>query len=182
MHRAGRDEADIQAPQPEAGQQARVPGPDEDPRGAGDAQSPTAEGAGASRREGRREVERHQRPLGEAFPREVRIRRSAEIRSLLERGKRRRTRNLDVFFADSPASHSRVGVIVPKYGHRIVDRNLLKRRLREIARKDVLPGLGAAGTISDVLVRAKRTAYGVPYAVLRRELLESVEGLCSKGC
>lgn len=92
---------------------------------------------------------------------------------MLERGKRRRTKNLDVFFAASPASRSRVGVIVPKHGRRIVDRNLLKRRLREIGRRELLPRLGEAGV--DVLIRAKRTAYGVEYDVLRRELLETLE-------
>ena len=92
---------------------------------------------------------------------------------MLERGKRRRTKNLDVFFAASPVSRSRLGVIVPKHGSRIVDRNLLKRRLREIGRREVLPRLAEAGV--DVLVRAKRTAYGVEYDVLRRELLETLE-------
>lgn len=101
---------------------------------------------------------------------------------MLERGKRRRTKNLDVFFATSPASRSRLGVIVPKHGQRIVDRNLLKRRLREIGRKDVLPGLGTAGALADVLVRARRSAYGVPYEDLRRELLGALEAVCSEGC
>jgi ribonuclease P protein component len=139
-------------------------------RGAQPASSP---GACSARREGRREVGDVPRPGGEASPREARIRHSAEIRALLERGKRRRTKNLDVFFAASPASRSRFGVIVPKHGRRIVDRNLLKRRLREIGRRDVLASAG--GRTSTVLVRAKRTAYGVEYDVLRRELLETLE-------
>lgn len=168
-----RNEADIQAPQPQAGQQARVSRPHEDPRRARSAQPSSPSRACSARREGRREVGDVPRPGGEAFPREARIRHSAEIRALLERGKRRRTKNLDVFFAASPASRSRVGVIVPKHGRRIVDRNLLKRRLREIGRRELLPRLGEAGV--DVLVRAKRTAYGVEYDVLRRELLETLE-------
>ncbi|MEX2465822.1 MAG: ribonuclease P protein component [Gemmatimonadota bacterium] len=120
------------------------------------------------------------RPRGAKFPRKARIRLSAEIRALLERGKRRRTKNLDVFFAASPASHSRLGVIVPKHGHTIVERNLVKRRLREIGRREALPRLADAGADTDVLVRARRTAYGVTYEALRDEFLETLEKMWSQ--
>ena len=71
-------------------------------------------------------------------------------------------------------------MIVPKHGQRIVDRNLLKRRLREIGRREVLPGLAGAGVRVDVLVRARRTAYGLEYDVLRSELLETLETMWSQ--
>lgn len=87
---------------------------------------------------------------------------------------------MDVFSAASPVSHSRLGVIVPKHGHRIVDRNLLKRRLREILRRRVIPGLDAAGIHKDVLVRARRSAYEVDFTALEREVKASVEELCSR--
>jgi ribonuclease P protein component len=180
MDRAGRNEADIQAPQPQAGQQARVSRPDEDARRSQGAQSASSQRSCAARREGRGEVAGDSPSRGERFPREARIRHSAEIRALLERGKRRRTKNLDVFHAASPASHSRLGVIVPKHGRRIVDRNLLKRRLREIGRRDVLPRLAEVGAGIDVLVRARRGAHGVAYEVLRRELLETLETMWSQ--
>jgi len=100
---------------------------------------------------------------------------------LLERGKRRRTRHLDVFLAASPVSHSRFGLIVPKHGRRIVERNLLKRRLREIGRRAVLPAL-RDGSVEplDLLVRTKPSAYGLDYAMLERELLTVVEKACSE--
>lgn len=180
MRRAGRHEADIQASQPQAGQQARVQGPHEDEGWAQDAQPSSASGSRSARREGRREVDVESRSSGESFPREARIRHSAEIRALLERGKRRRTKNLDVFFAASPASRPRFGVIVPKHGRRIVDRNLLKRRLREIGRRDVLPGLAASGNEVDVLVRARGSAYQAGFDALRREMLEALDTLWSQ--
>jgi len=99
---------------------------------------------------------------------------------LLERGKRERTKHLDVFYAASPASHSRLGLIVPKHGRRIVDRNLLKRRLREIGRRDLLPKLRASGSV-DVLVRARRSAYEVEYDTLKREMLDALEAVWSRG-
>jgi ribonuclease P protein component len=114
------------------------------------------------------------------LPRSSRIQRSTEIRWLLRRGKRKRTANLDVFFSTSPFSRPRMGLIVPKHRHRIVERNRLKRRLREIARTEVLPFLREAGRNLDVLLRARREAYGIGYATLRAEVRGVAEALCSE--
>jgi ribonuclease P protein component len=51
--------------------------------------------------------------------------------------------------------HPRVGVVVPKHGRNIVDRNRTKRRLRELIRLRLLPVIGRV----DLLVRAKPDAY-----------------------
>lgn len=87
---------------------------------------------------------------------------------------------MDVFFAASPASHSRIGIIVPKHGHKIVERNLLKRRLREIGRRQVLPDLEATGVCGDVLIRARRPAYDADFTRLECEVKQAVEDLCSE--
>ena len=110
------------------------------------------------------------------FPPLRRIRRAGEIRRLLRRGKRKRTSHLDVFVAAS-ASCARFGVIVPKYGHTIVRRNQLKRRLREIGRLDVLPRLNAVSAGADFLVRARREAYAISYQRLRDQLVKVAEEL-----
>ncbi|MDA0311350.1 MAG: ribonuclease P protein component [Gemmatimonadetes bacterium] len=112
------------------------------------------------------------------MPRSIRIRHSTEIKALLERGKRKRTRNLDVFFTPSPASLSRLGVIVPKHGSEIVERNRLKRRLREIGRRSVLPSLDVGGRGGDLLIRARKQAYEVGFSELLLEVTEAVEALC----
>jgi ribonuclease P protein component len=96
-------------------------------------------------------------------------------------GKRRSTASLDVFVAESPAPHSRLGLIVPKLGRRIVDRNLLKRRLREIGRRELLPELEASGRHMDVLLRARGRAYASDFDALALEAKEAVEVLCSVG-
>jgi len=62
-----------------------------------------------------------------------------------------------------------VGFIVPKYGQNSVSRNRLKRRLREITRRELLPSL----PIVDIVVRARREAYGSSYAVLVDELIRA---------
>lgn len=84
-------------------------------------------------------------------------------------------RHLDVFFAASPVDIPRFGLVVPKHRHRIVDRNRLKRRLREIARTEVLPRLREASVPMDVLVRARFEAYAAGYDVLRAELNQWLE-------
>ncbi len=88
---------------------------------------------------------------------------------------------MDVFFAASPASRSRLGLIVPKHGRTIVERNRLKRRLREIGRRSILPRLDATGVHADVLIRAGRRAYGASFARLATEIGSAVEDWCSRG-
>jgi ribonuclease P protein component len=92
----------------------------------------------------------------------------------MRRGKRERTGHLDVFIAPSPVSHSRFGTVVPKHGHEIVERNRLRRRLREVGRCRVLPALREEGQTVDVLVLAHRRAYEADFATLRDELTRGV--------
>ena len=117
--------------------------------------------------------------VGQRLPRASRVRRSPDIRELLRRGKRERTTHLDVFFAASPAARPRLGVLVPKHRHEVVERNCLKRRLRELGRTRVLPALRSAGRNMDVMVRARAKAYDASFAELREELDLMTEGLCS---
>jgi ribonuclease P protein component len=58
---------------------------------------------------------------------------------------------------------------VPKYSHNSVDRNRVKRRLREIVRLEVLPALPNV----DVVVRALPSAYGADVAELREQCVRA---------
>jgi ribonuclease P protein component len=118
---------------------------------------------------------------GERLPRARRITRGSEIRSLFRRGKRSRTIHLDVYDSASPFSFARVGLVVPRHGHTAVERNRLKRRLRDIARRRLLPRLDDAGLAVDVLIRARAQGYDAPHAQLRRELEEWLAKRCSRG-
>lgn len=69
--------------------------------------------------------------------------------------------------------------MVPKHRHRIVDRNRLKRRLREIVRTGTLPGLNTGGFALDILIRARAEAYDANFQTLRAELARVTEDLCS---
>jgi ribonuclease P protein component len=123
------------------------------------------------------------RPDGDRrLPHVRRITRSAEIRAIFSRGKRSRTAHLDVFDSPSPVPHPRAGLVIPKHRHTAVDRNRLKRRVREVLRSEVLPRLVACNCAVDVLVRARREAYGAPFAQLRDELIGWTDRRCSRGC
>lgn len=86
-----------------------------------------------------------------------------------------------MFISASPALHPRLGVVVPKHRRRIVERNRLKRRLREIGRVILLPMLRTAEAPLDLLVRARPEAYGASFAELRDDLTVVGEELCSRG-
>ncbi len=118
-------------------------------------------------------------PGGFGLPPSSRITQARDIRAILRRGGRKKTSLLDVFFLSSGESGSRVGVIVPKHQRRVVDRNRVKRRLRELSRKELLPRLREEGVRLDLLIRARREAYEASYRQLQQELLEVTEELCS---
>ena len=82
---------------------------------------------------------------------------------------------MDVFDSTSPVAHPRVGVVVPKHRRNSVDRNKLKRRLREVLRLEVLPRLQDSDAAVDILIRARKEAYAASYEQLHDELTEFVE-------
>ena len=179
MDRAVPHETDVPPSQSQASQQARVPREDEDSRRAGHAFTPSEERPRAPRSEGGEQVDAREPGAAERLARSARIRRTEEIRALLDRGKRKRTKHLDVFLATSPVPFSRLGVIVAKHKKGSVERNTLKRRLREIGRRSILPALAGRGLAVDVLVRTRGEAYSATFAALEEELSKAVEALCS---
>jgi len=83
-------------------------------------------------------------------------------------GLRRRTDHLDLFTRPSEAGCSRLAVIVPRHHHTAVERNRLRRRLREIGRRRVLPVLPAP---TDIAVRARASAYAATFRALSSDFL-----------
>ena len=71
-------------------------------------------------------------------------------------------------------------MVVPKHKRTIVQRNLVKRRLRELGRTVLLPGLRNQGAALDVLLRARPEAYTAAFADLRDEVAALTEELCSR--
>ena len=60
--------------------------------------------------------------------------------------------------------HPRVGFVVPKHGKSSVERNLLKRRLRELARTVLLPRMASI----DMVIHARPSAYRLTFDELAR--------------
>lgn len=113
------------------------------------------------------------------LPRSARVRQGTEIRQLLRRGRRIRRRHLEVFALPEEGPRSRYGLVVPKHGREIVERNLLRRRLREIGRTELLPLLHGGARPLRVLVRTRPSAYHADFQTLRGELLAMGTQLCS---
>lgn len=84
----------------------------------------------------------------------------------MARGTRRRTPRLEILWCSNEHGHPRLGVITPRFGRSAVARNLLRRRLREQARRRLLPQLPAI----DVVIRARPPAYAAGLSDLKLDL------------
>lgn len=105
------------------------------------------------------------------FPRAARITRGAELQRIAREGKRIRTTHLEVRAAASPlarpaGTRTRIGLVVPRFKHSAVDRNRLKRRLRELSRTRLLP----ADVAADVVLRIRPDTYNAPFAALTADV------------
>ena len=72
-----------------------------------------------------------------------------------------------MIWMDNQSGQPRMGLIVPKFHSSAVARNRLRRRLREIWRREIQsrqPGW-------DVVIRARREAYAANFEALRGQLL-----------
>jgi ribonuclease P protein component len=80
-------------------------------------------------------------------------------------------RRLDVAWRPNSQGHARAGIVVPRFGETAVARNRLRRRVREVLRRELLRDLPAI----DLVVRVKPAAYGARFAELRADLTDAVE-------
>jgi ribonuclease P protein component len=72
-----------------------------------------------------------------------------------------------MIWMDNSSGHPRMGLIVPKFQASAVARNRLRRRLREIWRRELQPQQPGV----DLVIRARREAYAARFDELRAELL-----------
>ena len=71
-----------------------------------------------------------------------------------------------MIWTDNTTGHPRMGLIVPKFQSSAVARNRLRRRLRELWRLE----LQSQQPAWDLVIRARREAYGATYPALRDDL------------
>jgi ribonuclease P protein component len=113
--------------------------------------------------------------VGRRFPRSQRLTRGADLQTVRREGKRIRTEHLEVRATASllrganasATAAGRVGIVVPKHKRSSVERNRLKRRLRELARTLLLPALPPS---VDLVVRTFPESYDASFAALAREV------------
>jgi ribonuclease P protein component len=128
--------------------------------------SPSEEGSQTSHRTVADEASE---PLtAERYPPRVRLGRGVDLSQCWEAGRRVRLRYLDIAWRPNAQGHARMGIIVPRFRHNAVARNRLRRRVREILRRDLLGTLPAV----DMVIRARPAAYAAPFAALRAELAQ----------
>jgi len=158
--------ADLSPSQSQADQPSRFPRPNGRSLGPRGAFPPPQEGPQASHRSDSFEA-RRKLTAAEGLPRFCRLTRTSELRKVQETGRRKRLSHLDVLWTDNQAGHPRVGLIVPKFQSTAVARNRLRRRLREVWRRELARGLPPL----DVVIRARREAYAAAFTALSSELL-----------
>jgi ribonuclease P protein component len=102
------------------------------------------------------------------------------LQRIAREGKRIRTTHLEVRAAASPLARSgslwtglRIGLVVPRFKHSAVARNQLKRRLRELARLEMLP----TEVIGDVVIRIRPDAYEASFDVLAIDIRRAIDQL-----
>jgi ribonuclease P protein component len=159
-------EAVISAAQQAPDQQARVPGSHGHPLGAGHSLPAAQEGPETAHGLATVEARGLLTPSAR-LPRAHRLARASDIRRCLTGGRRRRFEHLDMIWMDNTTGHARMGLIVPKFRSSAVARNRLRRRLREIWRVELQQHQPAW----DLVIRARREAYGAGFDALRNQML-----------
>lgn len=107
------------------------------------------------------------------LPRDRRITARREIARLLG-GVRVCGRELDLYWRPASQPRSRATCITPKFGHTAVERNRLRRRLKELMRRVLLE----LPDERDLLVRARRPAYELGFdglAAAMRDLVARMD-------
>jgi ribonuclease P protein component len=96
-----------------------------------------------------------------------RLKNSAEFQSVYKKGARKDSRSFAIFLLANGLDHSRVGLTTPRKIGMAVERNRIRRRVREILR-------GAWPLIPlgfDIVVNPRRSSSGRDFAELKSELL-----------
>jgi ribonuclease P protein component len=101
-----------------------------------------------------------------------RLRKHADYQLVYKRGRKQFAKNIAYFHAVRPEDRrsetagARVGLTVPKALGKAVDRNRIKRRLREAVRRN----LGLLSAPLDVVLHPRRVVMEMEFAALEREV------------
>ena len=111
----------------------------------------------------------------QGFPKRARLLRRAEFRKVYDQGRRRSLDFLVAFALENGEPHSRIGLTVPRAVGNAVERNRIRRRLRESIRKR----LAELGPGWDIVLNVRQTAKAVDFFVLD-ETVAKYFGYCAQ--
>lgn len=102
------------------------------------------------------------------YARKLSVRTGAEITRVIRNGKKHSGNFIQMFHLEVSGDEiTRVGFVIPRYKQSVVKRNLVKRRLHEIARTIYRDNCGKL-----VIVRINPAAYNASYGELESEMKE----------
>lgn len=117
----------------------------------------------------------------QSFPKTLRLLRRPEFRRVYEEGRRGNARVCTIFYRSNGLPRTRFGVTTPKALGKAVLRNRIRRRLREVFRRNYTK----IPTGWDVVLNPRPLVADLPFPVLTREILrlfpaEPPRGLADK--
>jgi ribonuclease P protein component len=133
----------------------------------------------------KRGVEQPAANAGLSFPRSARLLKHSDFDRVYKQGRRHFSSHLTVFYlrrANAPVTSSdrsaRIGFTVGRVLGGAVERNRIKRRLREAVRQCRLV-LDAAGAV-DVVINPKKSVLTLDFSVVREEVGRALEVIAKK--
>ncbi|MEM7165922.1 MAG: ribonuclease P protein component [Planctomycetota bacterium] len=108
--------------------------------------------------------------IGERFPRSSRICKSQDFERVFKQGRRARSSHMHVVAAPNDLDIARLGLAVSRRVGNAVVRNRVKRRIREIFRRN-----RAALPVADLVVIPFASFAQLDFAAMRTELLRLAE-------
>jgi ribonuclease P protein component len=130
-----------------------------------------------------RSVERPAATAGAGFPRSARLLKHSDFERVYKQGRRHFSSHMTVFYlrqgeAASPEQSARVGFTVGRVLGGAVERNRIKRRLREAVRlrRSVLKDAGAV----DVVINPKKSVLTLEFSVVLEEVGRALDVIAKK--
>ena len=122
------------------------------------------------------------------FPRAGRLRKHSDFERVYKQGRRHFSPHMTVFFLRRaegvlPEKGSRVGFTVGRGLGGAVERNRIKRRLREAVRlrRSVLEGAGAVDVVGvDIVINPKKSVLKLEFAVVLEEVGRALDAIAKK--
>ncbi len=125
-----------------------------------------------------RSVEQSAAMAGASFPRAARLLKHSDFDRVYKLGRRHFSSHMTVFYLRQAEGGARIGFTVGRVLGGAVERNRIKRRLREAVRqrRSVLQGAGAV----DVVINPKKSVLTLEFSVLLEEVGRALDVIAKK--